>query len=195
MSRQVWKGTPMLAPVSPVLVSCGTMENPNLITIGWVGIINTQPPRLSISVRPERFSHGLIKESGEFAVNLPTETLIRAVDWCGVKSGRDVDKFAAMGLHTEQASQISAPLLAESPVCMECRVFDCIPLGSHDMFLADILAVNVRDDLVDEAGKLHLGRAHLLGYAHGEYYGLGRRVGSFGCSVRKKKPAPARKKR
>ena len=192
MSRQIWKGTPLLAPVSPVLVSCGDMDHPNLITIGWVGIINTQPPRLSISVRPERFSHDLIAGSGEFAVNLPTEALIRAVDWCGVKSGRDVNKFEALNLHTEAASQISAPLLAESPVAMECRVFERVTLGSHDLFLADIVAVDVDDSLLDEKGKLHLNRAKLLGYVHGEYYTMGRRVGSFGCSVRRKKAAAHR---
>ena len=191
--REVWKGSPLLAPVAPVLVSCGSMEHPNLLTVGWVGIVSTQPPRLSISIRPERYSHGLICESGEFAVNLPTRALTRAVDWCGVKSGREVDKFAALGLHPLAGSAISAPLLAESPAAMECRVFERIPLGSHDLFLADILAVNLEDSLLDEKGKLHLERAGLLAYAHGEYYALGKRVGSFGCSVRKRRPAPAQK--
>lgn len=164
------------------------MERPNLITVGWVGIVSTQPPRLSISIRPERYSYGLICESGEFAVNLPTRALTRAVDWCGVKSGREVDKFAALGLHALEGSAISAPLLAESPAAMECRVFERIPLGSHDLFLADILAVNLESSLLDEKGKLHLERAGLLAYAHGEYYALGKRVGSFGCSVRKRRP-------
>ena len=186
--REIWKGSPLLAPVAPVLVSCGSMEHPNLITVGWVGIVSTQPPRLSISIRPERYSYGLICESGEFAVNLPTRALTRAVDWCGVKSGRDVDKFAALGLHALEGSAISAPLLAESPAAMECRVFERIPLGSHDLFLADILAVNLESSLLDEKGKLHLERAGLLAYAHGEYYTLGKRVGSFGCSVRKRRP-------
>ena len=191
--REIWKGSPLLAPVAPVLVSCGSMEHPNLLTVGWVGIVSTQPPRLSISIRPERYSHGLICQSGEFAVNLPTRALTRAVDWCGVKSGREVDKFAALGLHPLAGSAISAPLLAESPAAMECRVFERIPLGSHDLFLADILAVNLEDSLLDEKGKLHLERAGLLAYAHGEYYALGKRVGSFGCSVRKRRPAPAQK--
>ena len=186
--REVWKGSPLLAPVAPVLVSCGSMERPNLITVGWVGIVSTQPPRLSISIRPERYSYGLICESGEFAVNLPTRALTRAVDWCGVKSGREVDKFAALGLHALEGSAISAPLLAESPAAMECRVFERIPLGSHDLFLADILAVNLESSLLDEKGKLRLERAGLLAYAHGEYYTLGKRVGSFGCSVRKRRP-------
>ena len=150
--REVWKGSPLLAPAAPVLVSCGSMERPNLITVGWVGIVSTQPPRLSISIRPERYSYGLICESGEFAVNLPTRALTRAVDWCGVKSGREVDKFAALGLHALEGSAISAPLLAESPAAMECRVFERIPLGSHDLFLADILAVNLESSLLDEKG-------------------------------------------
>ena len=187
MDKLKWKGTTLLAPVPPVLVSCGTMEKPNALTIAWTGIINSQPPKTYSSVRPERYSHDLIENSGVFVINLPTQSLIRAVDWCGVKSGRDEDKFAAVHITAQPATEIDCPMIAESPVSLECRVTDKISLGTHDMFLADIVAVNVAQDLVDEAGKLHLGRAGLITYAHGEYYTLGKRIGSFGCSVKKKK--------
>ena len=189
MSKQVWKPGNLLAPVPPVLVSCGNMEKPNLITIAWAGTINSDPVRVSISVRPERYSHGLITESGEFVINLPTQKILRAVDWCGVKSGRDVDKFKEMGLTAVPGSAVSAPVLAESPVNLECRVFQTIPLGSHDLFLADVVAVDVDEALLDSAGKLHLEKAGLLAYAHGDYYALGKQLGKFGWSVRKKKPA------
>ncbi len=185
-----WPGSALLGPVPPVLVSCGEGEAANLITVAWAGTICTQPPRVSISVRPTRHSYGLIKESGEFVINLPTTALAKAVDWCGVKSGRDVNKFTAMGLHTAPASKVGCPLLAESPVSLECKVFQRLELGSHDLFLADVVAVDVDPALLDSAGKLHLEKAGLLAYAHGDYYALGKQLGKFGWSVRKKKPAP-----
>ena len=184
-----WPGSALLGPVPPVLVSCGEGEAANLITVAWAGTICTQPPRVSISVRPTRHSYGLIKESGEFVLNLPTTALAKAVDWCGVKSGKDVDKFTAMGLHTAPASKVGCPLLAESPVSLECKVFQRLELGSHDLFLADVVAVDVDPALLDSAGKLHLEKAGLLAYAHGDYYALGKQLGKFGWSVRKKKPA------
>ena len=187
MARQVWKGSTLLNPEPPVLVSCGSLDKPNLITVGWCGTICTQPPMLSISVRPERYSHGLIRQSGVFVVNLPTEPLTRAVDWCGVKSGREVDKFAAMGLHAAPAAQVDTVVLEESPVNLECRVTQVIPLGSHDLFLAEVVAVDVDEALLDETGKLCLERARLIVYSHGEYLALGRRLGSFGYSVRKRR--------
>ena len=187
MSRQVWKGSTLLNPEPPVLVSCVTLEKPNLITVGWCGTICTQPSMVSISVRPERFSHHLIQESGEFVINLPTESLVRAVDWCGVKSGRDVDKFAAMHLTAEAAAKVGTVLLAESPVNLECKVTQVVPLGSHDLFLAEVVAVDVDERLLDENGKLCLGKAKLIVYSHGDYLALGRKLGSFGYSVRKKK--------
>lgn len=187
MSRQVWKGSTLLNPEPPVLVSCGPAEKPNLITVGWCGTICTQPPMLSISVRPERFSHHLIRESGEFAVNLPTEGLTRAVDWCGVKSGRDHDKFAEMHLTPIPAAKIATVLVEESPVNLECKVTQVIPLGSHDLFLAEVTAVDVDERLLDENGRLCLNRAKLIVYSHGDYLALGRRLGTFGYSVRKKK--------
>ncbi len=198
MSKITWKGSVLLGPIPPVLVSCGTPEAPNVFTVAWAGIVNTHPPRVSISVRPSRHSYGLIQESGAFVINLPTAALARAVDWCGVKSGRDVNKFEAMGLTALPASQVGCPLVGESPVNLECKVFQQIPLGTHDLFLADVVAVNVSENLLDAAGKLHLERAGLLAYAHGQYYSLGEELGTFGWSVRKKQPTvkkgPAPKK-
>ena len=188
MSKQSWKGSTLLNPEPPVLVSCGSLEKPNLITIGWTGTICTQPSMVSISVRPERYSYNLIKESGQFAINLPTESLVRAVDWCGVRSGRDQDKFAAMGLHAAPGSVLtSCPILEESPLSLEWRVTQVIPLRSRDLLQAQVEACDVDEELLDETGKLCLSRAKLIVYSHGEYLALGRRLGKFGFSVRKKK--------
>lgn len=189
MTKQSWKGSALLNPVPPVLVSCGGMEKPNLITVGWAGTVCTRPPMVSISLRPERYSYGLIKASGLFAVNLPTEALVRAVDWCGVKSGRDVDKFAALGLHAEPgAVHPDCPILAESPLALECRVTQTIPLGSHELFLAEVAGVMVDEDLLDGDGRLCLDRARLIAYSHGEYRALGRCLGTFGYTVKKRPP-------
>ncbi len=189
MSKQSWKGAALLNPVPPVLVSCGSLAKPNLITVGWAGTVCTRPAMVSISLRPERYSYGLIKASGQFAVNLPTEALVRAVDWCGVKSGRDVDKFAALGLHPLPGTALpDCPVLAESPLALECRVTQTIPLGSHELFLAEVAGVLVEESLLDEAGRLRLDRAGLIAYNHGEYRALGKRLGTFGYSVRKKRP-------
>ncbi|MEG1687255.1 MAG: flavin reductase family protein [Angelakisella sp.] len=186
MSKQVWKGSALLGPIPPTLITCGSMESPNIFTVAWTGLINTIPPKTYISVRPERYSYELIRQSGEFVINLPTDKLVRAVDYCGVRSGRELDKFAAMGLTTEPAPQLACPMLAQSPVSLECKVFQMLELGSHHMFLADIVSVNVEETLLDSEGKLRLDRAGLLAYAHGDYYRLGERLGSFGYSVRKK---------
>lgn len=187
MSKVTWNGSTLLGPIPPVLVTCGPMEHPNVLTIAWTGIINTIPPKTYISVRPERHSYSLIRESGEFVLNLPTAKLVRAVDYCGVKSGRDVDKWKEMHLTPVAASRVSCPLLGESPLSLECRVTDVITMGSHDMFLADIVATDVEESLLDDKGALHLERAGLLAFAHGTYYALGDRLGTFGYSVRKKK--------
>ena len=195
MAKQTWKGSTLLNPEPPVLVSCGSMEAANLITIGWTGTICTQPSMVSISVRPERYSYQLIKDSGEFVINLPSRKLVRAVDWCGVKSGRDYDKFAEMKLTPLPASTVSCPILAESPVNLECQVTQVIPLGSHDLFLAKVTAVDVDEALLDEKGKLCLERADLIVYSHGEYFALGKQLGTFGYSVRKKAAPQRRKKR
>ncbi|MBQ4152876.1 MAG: flavin reductase family protein [Oscillospiraceae bacterium] len=186
MKKIKWKGGTLLAPLPPVMVSCGTVEKPNVLTVAWTGIINTIPPKTYISVRPERYSYPLIKESGEFVINLATTELCKAVDFCGVRSGRELNKFEQMGLTPMPTDELSAPMIDECPLSMECRVTEVIPLGSHDMFLADILAVHVDESLVDQNGKLHLDRSGLLAYAHGEYFSLGKKLGSFGYSVRKK---------
>lgn len=186
MSKVQWKGGALLAPVPPVLVTCAAGEQQNVFTVAWTGIINTNPPKTYISVRPSRFSYGLIAESGEFVINLTTSSLVRAADSCGVFTGRKVDKFKKLHLTPEPASQVRCPALAESPMSLECRVTDRIPLGTHEMFLADIVAVDVDEKLLDRDGKLHLERADLLAYAHGDYFTLGKRLGSFGFSVKKR---------
>jgi len=187
VSKIKWKGGTLLAPVPPVMVSCGTMENPNIITVAWTGLINTIPPKTYISVRPSRHSYELIKESGEFAINLTPTSLVKQADWCGIHTGRKVDKFARCNLTPDEANEISAPLILECPIALECKVFDIIPMGTHDMFLADIVAVDVAPGLLDKSGRLCIERAHLAAFAHGEYFELGKRIGNFGFSVKKKK--------
>ncbi len=185
--KEHWKGSVLTAPLPPVLVSCGTVDKPNVLTVAWTGILNTQPPVTYISVRPERYSYGLIKESGEFVINLSTEELVKAVDYCGVKSGAKTDKLKDMGLTVSKCEAVGAPMLDQSPLSLECKVRQIIPLGTHDMFMADIVGVNAAKELLDDKGRLCLERARLLAYSHGEYYALGRKLGSFGYSVRKKK--------
>lgn len=185
MARQIWRPGALLAPVPPALVSCGTVDAPNALTVGWTGIVCTHPAMTYISLRPQRHSYSLIKDSGAFCINLTTRKLVRAADFCGVRSGRDTDKFALMGLHAEKGSQVSAPLIAESPLALECRVQQILPLGTHEMFLAEIVAVDVDESLIDDSGRLQLDRADLAAYAHGEYFALGQKLGSFGYSVRK----------
>ncbi len=187
MAKTVWRGGAMLAPVPPALVSCGDMESSNIVTVAWTGILNTIPPKTYISLRPERHSYDIIKNSGEFVINLTSSELVRAADWCGARSGRKYDKFAECKLDKEKASSVSCPIIAQSPLALECRVTDIIKLGTHDMFMADIVAVDVDEELLDSDGKLHLERAHLAAFAHGEYYELGKKIGSFGYSVKKKK--------
>lgn len=188
MSKIEWKGSTLLAPVPAALVSCGTVEHPNALTIAWTGITCSDPPMTYVSIRPERHSYGIIKETGEFVINLTTGAMARATDFCGVRSGRDMDKLAAAKLAVEPASKLSAPVIAQSPLALECKVREIIPLGSHDMFLAEIVAVDVEERLLDEAGKLHLEKAGLMAYSHGEYFAMGKKIGSFGYSVRKKRP-------
>lgn len=190
-----WKPGTLLAPVPPVLVSCGSREAPNLLTVAWTGIVCSEPAMTYVSVRRERFSHHLIQESGEFVINLPAQNLLRAVDLCGVKSGRDGDKFALAGLTPQESFTVGAPGVAECPVSLECRVRQTLPLGSHDMFLAEITAVDVDPRYIDGKGALRLEKCGLLAYAHGAYFSLGKQLGTFGFSVRKKpaKPRPRRK--
>ena len=187
MGKQVWKSGNMLYPLPAVMVSCGRKgERPNIITVAWTGTVCSSPAMVSVSVRPERYSWAILKETGEFVINLTTADLVRAADWCGVRSGRDMDKFRETGLTPADASAVSCPLIAESPVNIECRIRQVIPLGSHDMFLAEVLAVDVDESLIDDKGKLDLSRARPAVYSHGEYYSLGKLLGSFGFSVRRK---------
>ena len=187
MGKICWNGAALLAPVPPVLVTCGAPEHPNILTVGWTGICATHPPMTYISVRPTRYSYALIREQGAFAVNLPTKALVRAADYCGVRSGAHEDKLAACGLHIECTEQYPVPILKEAPVSLICQVRQVMPLGSHDMFLAEIVQVAADEALLDEKGRLDLGKAGLIAYAHGEYFALGEKLGSFGYSVRKKK--------
>jgi len=178
----------MLNPVPVVMVTCvGADKKPNIITLAWVGTINTKPPMISISVRKERYSYQLIKDTGQFVVNLTTRDLTRAADFCGVKSGRDVDKFKAAKLNQEKASIVDVPLIAESPVNIECIVKNTIELGSHVLFIAEVVAVNIDEKLLDENGKLCLEKADLICYSHGEYWSTGESLGYFGFSVTKRK--------
>lgn len=181
-----WDAGTLLAPVPAVLVSCGDMENSNVFTVAWTGIINSTPAKTYISVRKERFSHPIIKETGEFVLNLTTRDLVRAADFCGVKSGRNTDKFKIMELSKQEANEVKCPIIGESPVNIECRVTDVIELGTHDMFIADILCVDVSENLVDNVGRLELDKADLIAYAHGEYFALGEKLGKFGYTVKKK---------
>ncbi len=187
MEKVSWRGGALVAPVPAVMVSLGDMEKSNIITVAWCGITNTIPPKTYISVRPERHSYEILKEKREFVINLTPASLAKKADLCGMLTGRKVDKFKECGFAKEKASKIDAPMISECPISIECKVTDIIPLGSHDMFLADILAVNVERSLL-EGDKLCINRAHLCAFAHGEYYKLGERIGKFGFSVKKKKP-------
>lgn len=186
-TKQTWKGSVITSPVPPTLVSCAYGDIKNVFTVAWTGILCTQPPVTYISVRPERYSYELISKSKEFVINLATQEMVRAVDICGVKSGRKVDKFELTGLSTDTASKVNAPIIVQSPVNIECRVRETVKLGTHDMFIADIIALDIANELIDEKGRLALENAGLLAYSHGEYFGLGKKLGSFGYSVRKKK--------
>lgn len=188
-----------MAPLPPALITCGTMESPNMMTAAWTGIINTRPPKTYVSIRPERYSYGLIKETGELVINLTTESLVRTADFCGVRSGRDLNKFEKCGVTPIPSTAVSAPTLAESPLSIECKVFEVMELGSHHMFLLDVVAVTADEKLMDQNGRLCLEKSGLAAYAHGEYFALGKKLGDFGFSVRKKKkhpqkPRPQKKK-
>lgn len=188
MAKQHWRPGNMLYPVPPVMVSCKRGdEKPNIITVAWAGTICSSPAMVSISVRPERYSYDIIKESGEFVINLVTEKLTFATDYCGVKSGRDEDKFKAMNLTPLTSQHVDAPGIEESPVNIECKVKDIIPLGSHHMFVAEVVGVTIDEKYMDETGKFNLNHSGLVSYSHGEYFELGKKIGKFGYSVKKKK--------
>ena len=189
MEKVTFRPGTMLNPVPAVMVSCGDKpENYNIITIAWTGIVNSEPPMTYVSVRKSRHSYNLIKESGEFVINLTTEELAFATDYCGVKSGRDVDKFKEMKLNPQKSEKVKAPMIAESPVNLECKVSQVLELGSHDMFIAEIVSVHVAKNLLDDKGRLMLDKAGLLCYNHGEYFGIKRKpLGKFGYSIMKPK--------
>lgn len=187
--KQVWKPGTLLYPLPAVLVSCGDSAHSNLMTAAWTGTVCTNPAMLYVSIRPERYSYGIIRERGEFTVNLTTAAMARATDYCGVKSGRDTDKWAGSGLHPVPGVGVACPAVEESPVSIECRLRQVIPLGSHDMFLAEVVDVLADGRYMDADGRFDLARAGLMNYSHGHYYGQGRPLGHFGFSVRRK-PQP-----
>ena len=195
MARKHLKAGALTAPLPPVIVTVGDMEKANMITVAWTGILSTVPPRTYISVRPSRHSHALLSAGGEFVINLPRSTMAREVDYIGIYTGAKVDKFEKTGLTMVPSEHVAPPTVAECPIALECRVFEVRSMGTHDVFLADILGVSCDDAILDGEGKMHFERADLLAYAHGEYFALGERLGSFGFSTKKKKSrAPEKKK-
>ena len=187
MSKVTWKPGTFLYPLPAVMVSCGNMEKSNIITVAWTGILNTNPAMVYISVRPTRYSYNLIKESGEFVINLTTNDLAYATDWCGVKTGAKVDKFAEMHLTKEKAKFVKCPMIKESPVSVECKVKEIKELGSHHMFVAEVLAINADEKYIDEKGAFDISKCDLIAYSNGNYYSLGKKIGRFGFSVQKNK--------
>lgn len=187
MSKKMWKPGTFIYPIPAVLVTSGNMENSNILTVAWTGIINTNPATVYISVRPERYSYKLIKENKEFAINLTTEQLAFATDWCGVRSGAKFDKFKEMKLTKEKANFIKAPLIKESPVSIECKVIDEKDFGSHTMFTAEVLSIDADEKYIDENGAFDISKCDLIAYANGGYYKLGKKIGKFGYSVEKNK--------
>lgn len=194
MTKISWPAGTLLAPVPPALISSGTLENPNVMTAAWTGIVCSDPAMTYVSLRPSRYSHEIISKSGEFVINVPNLPLAKAVDFCGVKSGRNTDKFKACGITAAPSSKIKVPQVKEAPISLECKVRSITHYGTHDMFLADIVAVNVDDAYINKQGGLNLEKAGLLAYAHGFYYTLGRQLGKFGFSVEKAKTIKKRRR-
>ena len=187
MSKVMWKPGTFLYPLPAALVSCGTMEKSNIITVAWTGILNTNPAMVYISVRPSRYSYKLIKKQGEFVINLTNKDLAKATDWCGVRSGSKYDKFREMKLHKEKANFVKCPMIKESPVSVECKVKEIKELGSHHMFIAEVLAINSDEKFIDEKGAFDISKCNLIAYSNGHYYQIGKKIGKFGFSVQKKK--------
>ena len=187
MSKVTWKSGTFIYPLPAVMVSCGTMEESNIITVAWTGIINTDPAMCYISVRPTRHSYEMIKKTGEFVINLTTKDLAYATDWCGVKTGAKVDKFKEMKLTKEKANFVNCPMIKESPVSVECKVKEIRELGSHHMFVAEILGINADEKYINENGAFDISKCYLIAYSNGNYYSLGKKIGRFGFSVQKKK--------
>lgn len=185
MKKTIWKSGTFIYPLPAVMVSCGDMEKSNIITVAWTGIMNTNPAMCYISVRPERYSYNIIKETGEFAINLTTKGLAYATDWCGVKTGAKVDKFKEMKLTKQKAENIKCPLIEESPISIECKVKEIKELGSHHMFIADVLSIDVAEKYIDDKGAFDISKCELIAYANGGYYELDKKIGKFGYSVQK----------
>lgn len=187
MGKVIWKAGTFIYPIPAVMVSCGDMKKANIITVAWTGILNTNPATVYISVRPTRYSYNLIKESKEFVINLTTEKLVKATDWCGVRTGAKFDKFKEMNLHKEKAKYVKCPLIKESPVSIECKVKEIKELGSHHVFIAEVLSIDADEKYIDSKGAFDISKCNLIAYANGGYYILGKKVGKFGFSVMKKK--------
>ena len=186
MSRKIWKAGTFIYPLPAVMVSSGTIEKSNIMTVAWTGIINTNPAMCYISVRPERYSYNLIKKQGEFVINLTNKDLAYATDWCGVKSGAKVDKFKEMNLTKEKAKFVKCPIIKESPVAIECKVKEIRKLGSHHMFIAEVLSIDADEKYIDQKGAFDISKCNLIAYSNGHYYNLGKKIGRFGFSVQKK---------
>ena len=187
MGKITWKPGTFLYPLPVVMVSCGTMEESNIITVAWTGILNTKPPTVYISVRPSRHSYQMIKQQGEFVINLTNKNLVRATDWCGVKTGSKVNKFKEMNLHKEKANFVKCPMIKESPVSVECKVKEIKEMGTHHVFIADVLAINADEKYIDSKGAFNISKCDLIAYSNGHYYSLGKKLGKFGFSVQKKR--------
>ena len=187
MSKVIWKPGTFINPVPAVMVSCGTMEKSNIITVAWAGTINSDPAMCYISIRPSRYSYNIIKETGEFAINLTTKELAKATDWCGCRSGEKVDKFKEMNLTKEKAKFIKCPIIKESPVSIECKVKEILPLGSHDMLISEVLSIDADEKFIDQNGAFDISKCNLISYANGGYYSQGEKIGKFGFSVQKNK--------
>ena len=187
MSKVIWKPGTFEYPIPAVMVTCGDMEKSNIITVAWTGILNTNPAMVYISVRPERYSYNIIKETGEFVINLTTRKLAKATDWCGCRSGKQYDKFKEMNLQKENANFVKCPLIKESPVAIECKVKEIKEFGSHHMFIADVLSIDADEKYIDEKGAFDISKCDLIAYANGGYYPLENKIGKFGFSVQKKK--------
>jgi flavin reductase (DIM6/NTAB) family NADH-FMN oxidoreductase RutF len=194
MEKINWKPGTLIYPLPAVIVSCGhTEDTHNLITIAWTGTVNSNPPMCYISVRKERHSYEIIKNTGDFVINLTTEEMAKATDWCGVRSGRDYNKFKEMKLTPGIAEHVKSPIILESPLNIECQVKEIIPLGSHDMFLSEVVNIKASEEFFDEKGAFRLDKAKLITYSHGQYYALGKKLGKFGFSVQKRKKKRQRK--
>lgn len=194
MPRSNFKGGAMLAPLPAVIVSVGDMEKSNILTIAWTGILSTNPPRAYVSVRPTRHSYKYLKESGEFVINVPSASLARQTDYAGIYTGAKVDKLKRCNFTREESKEVAPPTIKECPIALECRVFEVIESGTHDIFLADIVNVSVDDSIIDKDGKICYDKADLFAYSHGEYYRLGKKIGRFGFSTDKKKKKDGKKR-